>query len=112
MCDILGRGEVKTRIVHGLEKFQYSPSTKVHFAEGGVVCWKNRSHRSNAHLRPQPRTIFVFFFFKSYSVSCFVKNLKIPLNFCWVLCFLPNYSDYSCGLLLVFGACVFFRFLI
>ena len=40
-----------------------------------------------------------------------VKNLKIPLNVCWVLWFQPNYFDYGFGQLLVFDGCVFFRFI-
>ena len=48
----------------GREKLQDSPSTKVHFAEGGVVCWENRSHRYNvhsdrSHVRFKKKTYFV-----------------------------------------------------
>ena len=56
--DRIGR---KYNIVHGREKIQYSPSTKVHFAEGGVVCWKKCSYCYNAHLRLQPLPFFFSF---------------------------------------------------
>ena len=69
-----------------------------------MVCWKNRPHRYNARLRPQPRT---FFFISSL---LFAKNLKIPRENCWMLWFPPNYFDYSFGQLLVFGPSVFFCF--
>ena len=63
--------------------------------------------------RPSPTaaTYDFIFNFSNLIPPLVCQKPEIPLNFCWELWFPPNYSDYSYGQLLVFGGCVFPRFL-